>query len=79
MNVKDFNKLQKKLEKAEKEYKQALETKDEELIKETYDNWHRIIQKNEGPGTGFFYDEDTNQFKIASDWHVDESGEIVRN
>lgn len=32
-----------------------------------------------GPDTGIWYDEDTKEIKIASGWHADTNGDIVRD
>lgn len=78
MNIKEFEALQKKLEKAEADYKYAVDYNDKELIRQKGNAWEEI-KKCEGPASGFFYDEDTNQFKISKGWHVDATGEIVRD
>ena len=31
-----------------------------------------------GPDTGVWYDEDTDEVKVASGWRIDENGDVVR-
>lgn len=42
-------------------------------------NYEVLKAQYEGPDSGLDFVEETGELKIASTWHVDENGYIVRN
>lgn len=64
INVKDFEKIEKELTHADRRM---------------LDKYETLLRKYTGPGVGLTWDVETGKLSVASDWHIDENGDVVRN
>ena len=74
-NVKDFHRIEKRLVqvKAELEADTKLEEKEKDA------KWESVLGHYTGPATGLVWDSATNTISIASGFHADADGNVVKN
>lgn len=75
LNVRDFERIEKRIAEAAKE----IDAKDDLTQEQKDDAFMSILNHYTGPGTGIVWDDKTGTVSIASEWHADEQGFIVRN
>lgn len=74
-NVKDFHRIEKRLAQARAEL--AADPAMEEKEKDA--KFESILGHYTGPMTGLVWDADTNTISIASGFHADEDGNVVKD
>ena len=63
----------------------VVNVKDFPMIKEKLKNGMKLgaifgnVANLEGPDVGIDYKDETDEIKIATGWHVDENGDVVRD
>ena len=74
-NVKDFPRLAKRLAQLQAE----LDADDKMTQKEKDAKFESVLGHYTGPMTGLVWDSDNNKISIASGFHADENGNVVKN
>ena len=74
-NVKDFHRIEKRLVqvKAELDADTVMEEKEKDA------KWESVIGHYTGPTTGLIWNSDTNTISVASGFHIDNDGNVVKN
>lgn len=73
-NVKDFHRIEKRLAQVRAEL--DADTTMEE--KEKNAKWESVLGHYTGPATGLVWDSSTNTISVASGFHVDDNGNVVK-
>ena len=74
-NVNDFHRIEKRLAQVKADL--AADTKMEQKEKDA--KWESVLGHYTGPATGLVWDSDTNTISIASGFHADADGNVVKN
>lgn len=75
LNIDDFPRIEKRIAEAAKKV-----DADPGLSQQERDDaFMSILNHYTGPGTGIVWDDETGKLSIASGWHADDNGFIVRD